>query len=297
MEISQIRYFVALVETGSMTKAAQRLYVTQPAVSAAVHRLEDELGVTLVERQGRGVRITIEGTQFYRRARNIINEYRAAKAETRPYSKGKPIRIGCLSTFPVHGLSSFLSRLGDVTPDHVVEFSEGSPVVLDEWLRRERIDVALTDLTHHKQPDRTRALLKDPFVVAVSPDHPFASRASLHLADLHGQPFVLRTNCELLPESNQVFKGKGVRPHIVARTARESLALDLVIAGIGLTLLPASLACERVTRIPVEDFERNRQLGLRWSTTLDASSLELLLDALEDVHWSGRKTPVLRESS
>jgi DNA-binding transcriptional LysR family regulator len=151
MEISQIRYFVALVETGSMTKAAQHLYVTQPAVSAAVHRLEDELGVTLVERQGRGVRITIEGTQFYRRARNIINEYRAAKAETRPYSEGKPIRIGCLSTFPADGLSSFLSRLGDATPDHVVEFSEASPVVLDEWLRRGRIDVALTDLTHHKQ--------------------------------------------------------------------------------------------------------------------------------------------------
>jgi DNA-binding transcriptional LysR family regulator len=139
-------------------------------------------------------------------------------------------------------------------------------------------------------------LFKDPFVVAVTPEHPFASRVSLHLADLHGQPFVLRTNCELLPESNEVFKGKGVRPHIVARTARESLALDLVMAGVGIALLPASLAGERVTRLPVEDFERYRQLGLRWSETLDASWLEVLLDALKEAHWSGRKIPALRES-
>ncbi|MGD8429217.1 MAG: LysR family transcriptional regulator [Ectothiorhodospiraceae bacterium] len=277
MEIAQLRYFVALVETGSMTRAAKRVYVSQPAVSLALRHLEQELGVALFERQGRGVRVTADGLRFYRRARLILDQYRAAKSELREASGARVLRLGVLRTLPPRWVAAIAQRLGG--PDSGLQILEGTPAELSEWLRQQRVDAVYTDIGLGGTRPNQQPLQRERFVLIAPETFELAAQSSIDLDDIHGVPYVLRTHCEALPEGNEVFKAKGVRPHVVARTAVDALAVDLVAAEFGVTVLPECLAGESVRVLPIRDFDRERHLGIEWADKADAAFVDNLIQA------------------
>jgi DNA-binding transcriptional LysR family regulator len=279
MEIAQLRYFAALVETGSMTRAAKRVYVSQPAVSLALRHLEQELGVALFERQGRGVRVTADGLRFYRRARLILDQYRAAKSELREASGARVLRLGVLRTLPPHWTATIAQRLGG--PDSGLQILEGMPAELSEWLRQQRVDAVYTDIGLGGTRPNQHPVRRERFVLITPKSHDLATQSSINLDDIHGIPYVLRTHCEALPEGNEVFKAKGVRPHVVARTAVDALAVNLVAAGCGVTVLPECLAEKSVRVVPIRDFDRERHIGIEWADTADAKFVDDLIQAAD----------------
>ncbi|MBA1148816.1 LysR family transcriptional regulator [Ectothiorhodospiraceae bacterium WFHF3C12] len=280
MEIAQLRYFVALVDTGSMTRAARRVHISQPAVSLALRQLEDELGVALYERQGRGLRITADGLRFYRRARAILDEYRAAKSELRETAYGRPARLGVLRTLPPHWIAGITRRVAD-SGGPPLQILEGTPPELAEWLRQQRVDAVFSDIALNGTRPCQQPVQRDRFVAIVPVPHALAGQSSIDLMDLHDQAYVLRTHCEALPEGNEIFKAKAVRPNIVCRTGRDALAVALVESGFGVTVLPECLAAGEVKVLPIRDFARERQLGIEWSDAADARFIDILIQATE----------------
>jgi DNA-binding transcriptional LysR family regulator len=126
MDTNQIRYFLAIVETGGFTKAADSLMLSQPALSLSMRRLEQELGVTLFERGGRRAMLTPAGQFFLETARDILNQYEVALNGLRTFSSQPSLRLGMLRTLRIDDLSRMITTFREQYPNIVIELRDGS---------------------------------------------------------------------------------------------------------------------------------------------------------------------------
>jgi DNA-binding transcriptional LysR family regulator len=283
MKIQQLRFFIAVVECGGVVRAAERLRISQPSLSAGIKALEEELGQPLFRRggAGRSLRPTPKALRFYGDAREILHQCDVARArfsidEPRP----SKFRIGILQTIATNDVAAFSSTLTLHNPDLRLQVWEGGAIRVSEWLRQARIDAAWTIVD--KDAGNARVLWHEPFVVLGSRTHPFATGAhrKLSVADLDGQPFVLRLGCEmkrgqLWPESTRI--------RVVARAERDELALQLVSQGLGIAIAPLSLASDNVVARSMEGLDAKRSVGLRWRTEVRDDILATILDAISTV--------------
>jgi DNA-binding transcriptional LysR family regulator len=283
MKLQHLRFFVAAVDCGGIVRAAERLRVSQPAVSAALKALEQDLGEPLFEPtgQGRRTRPSAKALEFYGDARDILNKCETARARFgRRDSRSVKLRVGVLQTIASRQLASFFSALSYGRPEPKLQMREGSPIRIQEWLRGGKIDLAWTVVD--KPGGNVRQLWQENFVVLAGPSHRFARnpRGELSLSDLEGESLVLRGACEmprgaLWPES--------LRMRIVARTERDELALHLVTRGLGITIAPQSLATNAVVARHVKGIDAVRSIGLKWRTDLDGEILRAILDTSSSI--------------
>ena len=212
MKIQHLRFFIAVVDSGGVVRAAERLRISQPSISAALKALEEELGQPLFRRRGTGrsLRPTPKALRFYGDAREILRQCDAARARfTTEEPRPVKFRIGVLQTVASYDVAAFSSALAMNNPHLRLQVWEGGAIRVGEWLRQARIDAAWT--TVDKDAGNARVLWHEPFVVLSSRTHPFATGAQtkLSVADLEGQPVVLRLSCEakrgqLWPESTRI---------------------------------------------------------------------------------------------
>ncbi|WP_374632896.1 LysR family transcriptional regulator [Ferrovibrio sp.] len=288
MNISQIRYFLAVVETGSFTKAAERANVSQPTLSAGIKRLEEDLGAVLLDRGGRGALLTPAGARFLPRARVLMSEWTAARRELRlPKPARQRLRLGHMLGLPPRGLSGLLGGFMAAHPDVAIETLEAPAPTLRRRLELGRIDAALTLLDGGQGDQQSLALLRQRYRLALPLQHPLAHRASVKLNELHDQAFVIRPQAEVMPASEKLFNSNGVRPRIVGRAESDAALLALVEAGLGLAVLPSWLldgARERVANLPLAELRVSHSIGLAWRGEASAT-LQLLLNYAEGYSW------------
>jgi DNA-binding transcriptional LysR family regulator len=280
MKIQHLRFFVAVVDCGGVVRAAERLRISQPSISAGLKALQEELGQPLFRRQGAGrsLRPTPKALRFYRDAREILRQCDVARARfTTDEPRVSKLRIGVLQTIASYDVAAFSSALTLHNPELRLQVWEGGAIRVAEWLRQARIDAAWTIVD--RDAENTRVLWQEPFVVLSSRTHAFATGAhtKLSIADLEGQPVILRLGCEakrgrLWPE--------GTRIRVVARAERDELALRLVSQGFGIAIAPLSLAANDVVARSMEGLEAERSVGLRWRTELRDEILATVLDAI-----------------
>ena len=285
MKLQHLRFFVATVECGGVVRAAERLRVSQPAVSAALKALEQDLGEPLFDAtgQGRRLRPNTKALEFYSDALDILRKCDTARARfRRKESRPLKLRIGVLQTIASRQLADFSSALSRGRPGLVLQIREGSPIRIQEWLRSGQIDVAWTVVD--KAGRNARQLWQETFAVFAGPAHRFARnpRGVLSLSDLEGECLVLRGACEmprgaLWPES--------LRMRIVARTERDELALRLVAEGLGIAIAPQSLATDAVVARHVKGIEAARSIGLKWRADLNGEILSAVLDASSSIEF------------
>jgi DNA-binding transcriptional LysR family regulator len=272
MDLYQIRYFMAIVETGGFTKAAERLFVSQPSLSAGIKKLEQELGVTLFERGGRRAVITTAGKFFLEKATIILHEYEATLRKLKEFQQQPTLRLGTLRTIRIKTLAELLCTFQRQHPNVLFELLDGTIPSLRGRLESGDIDLAITIL-EDADPQTSLPLFQQRRVLAVSKSHPLAQRSSVRLADLHAQAFIQRSHCELYSETEQLLESRAIRSPIVYRADHEEWAIALVAAGLGITIMPEWQEEPGIVYLPIVDLPLQRTIGLVWRNGQDSAML------------------------
>ncbi len=263
MDVHQIRYFIAVAEAGSFTRAAGLAFVTQPTLSSGIAKLEAELGARLFERQPRGARLSPEGHRFLPRARAILREIEGARAEFRGPRRRARLRLGILATIPLERTAPLLTRLSEQAPDIAWRYTEGSVDELDALLDAGRLDLAVTRLSRAGGRER-RPLFSDRQALAVATGSGLRGEP-LDPHALDGRPLIVRVHCEALTRMSRVLDRLGIRPAVVHRTRRDERALAMVAAQLGVCLLPDSFRHRGVRMVAVGGIDVERAVGLEWT--------------------------------
>jgi DNA-binding transcriptional LysR family regulator len=264
MELYQIRQFVAVAETGSFTKGASRAGVSQPAISAAVAKLEEEMGLQLLDRRQGSVVPTAAGSRLLDAARDILLACNTIKSTLRAATAPQTLRVGVLRTLPTIHVVGILQAFRQAHPDIQIELFEGPREELEKRLEQKKLDVCLTSLKDAVASKTSVAFFTEPYVLAVHQNHRFAKLRSITLDDLQGEPFILRTSCETFQDTTALLIDRGIRTRLVYRTDQDDRALGLVAAGIGVALLPALYKAAGVVNVHISDFDTKRTIGMRW---------------------------------
>lgn len=255
MELRHLRYFLAVADAGGFTAAARRLHLAQPALSQQVRDLEDELGVTLIERGARTRGLTEAGSHFAARARRILLEAEAAVEEMAAHAGARRgcVRFGsALQSLTEGPLSPLLATFHRRHPDVQVAFREAHTAPLLADLAEGQLDLALVHVgadaaATEGRPDAGGAALaieplyREPLVVVVGPRHRLARRSSVRLAELAAEEFVSfgpgSTVRDLVAQAAQ---HAGFEPRATVSAMNLGTVRALVSAGVGVAVLPRS---------------------------------------------------------
>lgn len=271
MEITQLRYFVAVAELLSFTKAAGRCRVSQPSLSQQIQKLERDLGVQLLDRFGRRVKLTDAGEVFYERAATILDAVDDAKTcvQTSQDWQHGTITLGAIHTVAPYLLPGVVQRLTHRFPQ--------AQVIVEEQLTEELIanclagelDVGIVALPIAEQRVRTEPLFTEKLVAAIPAKNPLATAKRVTLQDLVRQPFVLLDDIHCLGKQTlQLCADRNCTPAVSCRTAQLLTVQEFVALGQGVSLVPEMAASRdrdkrRVYRTldgpPVE-----REIGMVW---------------------------------
>ena len=188
MNLKDLKYLVALADTGHFGRAAERTFVSQPTLSAQLKKLEDYLGVKLVERQPKNVQLTEVGRQIVVRARRMLNEgdeiVALARDNTNPLS-GK-LKIALIPTIGPYLLPRVMQKIRKALPDLKLMLYEHQTENLLKRLRDAELDLGIIALPVDGEGLESRALYKEAFMVAVPNNHALAQKPSIKVQDLEG---------------------------------------------------------------------------------------------------------------
>jgi DNA-binding transcriptional LysR family regulator len=246
MELRQLRYFVAVAEDQSFTRAGERLHVAQPALSVQVRRLEKELGVELLDRSRRTIRVTDAGAMLQREARRLLNELDQTVELVRRTGMGGVGRlaVGFVPSAANEVLPPLLRRYGAAHPGVELSLHEMAPDALVRSLHQGRLDVAFLYLPFDDPTLDTAVVARESFIAALPSDHPLAESEPVDVDALAGEPFILPAR-HGMPGLHAQVLGICTDAGFTPRAVQENVWLvqtivGLVAAGVGVALLPAS---------------------------------------------------------
>lgn len=302
MEIHQLRYFVAVAELLSFTKAAERCRVSQPSLSQQIQKLEVDLGVQLLDRLGRRIKLTDAGDVFYERAAAALDAIDDAKTCVQTgldWQKGA-IAVGAIHTIAPYLLPDVVRRLTKRFPQaHVTVEEQLTEELIANCLAGE-LDVAIVALPIAEQRLRTESLFTEKLVAAVPAASPLSQSNRLTLRDITSQPFVLLDDMHCLGRQTlQLCADRNCAPAVSCRTAQLLTVQELVALGQGVSLVPEMaaqsnrdkrLVYRKLAGPPVE-----REIGMMWRPRYRPRRLvEAVLDLLRD--FGSKRTTVEREA-
>ena len=167
-----------------------------------------------------------------------------------------------------------------------IEVVDGSCEQLVEFLAEQDLDTVLTIVGGNDLKFASRVLFEEPYLLAVPKDHRFAQRQSVKLADLDGEPFIVRTRCDFYQDVTSVLVAHGIKTRVVYQTDQDDRALALVAAGIGLSLVPADFEVSAVKQVPVLDLGISRVIGLFWSREREHADLKEFIQFAGEHCWA-----------
>jgi DNA-binding transcriptional LysR family regulator len=291
MELYQIRHFISVVETGSFTKAARREAVSQPAISASIAKLEAELEIKLLERRRSSVVATPAGMRLLEAGKTMLYVGNTVKAELKAFTTPKLLRIGILQSLSSQQVSKLLCSFRRDKPLVAIELSDGTCEQLARLLDQGKLDTILTIFERDPSKFGSRILFDEPYVLAVPKSHRFAGRQAVTLADLHNEPFIVRTGCDKFQDASDALDSRGIKIKVVYRTDQDDRAFALVAAGIGVAFTPAHFVVPEVKQVPVSDLGIGRTIGLLWRRETEDEHLEEFIRFAESHSWTPNQGP------
>jgi DNA-binding transcriptional LysR family regulator len=287
LDLRLVDYFVAVAEELHFGRAADRLHIAQPSLSQQIRRLEQQLGVTLLERNSRSVRVTRAGDALLREGRRALAQAERAISATRA-AGAELLTVGFYGSAGRTLLPSVLTTFRERQPMTEVSVREILLENIDEILDG-KVDVAFTRLMPDQTALEVEIIATEPRVVALANTHPLASRETLSFADLQDESFIVNPMvshggppARWLAEQRR--HGLPGRVAVQARSLQEIMAL--VGAGRGVCLVPAAAAFHDqrpdVVYVPVTDAEP-AVVSLAWLPDRSSSTIKAFVATARDV--------------
>ena len=249
MDFRQLRYFQAIAEELSFSRAAKRLNIVQPALSRALQELESELGVELIARTKRSVALTAAGKVLLGDLALLFERLEQMTRRVRRAAAGQvgELRVGYIGP-PTHGfLGRILAEYARRCPDVIVHLEERTPERVWEMVAKGRLDIGLTRpvLAHAALQMRTQILRRERLCAAIPEHHPWAGKTSLPWRKLAGESLILLARREGAGLHDEILAGcrrAGFTPRLTHTPSVISTVLRYVEAGTGIGIVPESLA-------------------------------------------------------
>ena len=253
MEIHQLTYFVAVAETGSFSRAAERCNIAQPSLSQQIMKLEQELGEPLFDRLPRKVVLTDTGRMLLPRAISILGDLQDIKHtlnQNMDAGHGS-LHVGFIPTIAPFVLPRVIKRFSQELPNARLSVQEDLTEALVRNLLDGKLDVGITSMPIHHRLVRTEELLTEPLLVASSRKNDFITRTSIHVKELNDFPFIALSEMHCLGEQVQSFcHRQDLELKIVCDTSQLTTVQNCVELGLGVSLVPRALAiCDKTKQI------------------------------------------------
>lgn len=246
MELRHLRYFIAVAEELHFGRAAERLCISQPPLSQQIQQLERELGFALFHRTQRRVELTEAGRLFLEEARETLAHLEKAAIAGRRVARGEAgwLGIGFVGTATYEFLPRALSRFRERCPDVELALRELVSAKQAQALRDRRIHVGLARPAIQEEGIVSEVVCREPLMVALPEAHPHAASDHVPIEALAEEPFILFPRHPQPSYADSVLAvcaRAGFRPNVVQETAEIHTAIGLVAAGLGVTIVPASV--------------------------------------------------------
>ena len=247
MNLNHLRAFIAIAESLSFSRAAERLHVSQPALSNQIRLLEEDLDVKLFARNRRSVSLTAVGKDILDDAGRLLSQVEDLKQRVRRASKGTSgtLRLGFVASATVDIIPRITVAFRRSFPDVTLELRNVPTVAQLDALRQRSLDVGIVRLPLREPDMEVQSLHAEPFAIALSKQHNLYSRKMIAVRDLEKEAFVSYSE-RLAPAFFQHWTGlcrrAGFTPRIVQEVAEMETALALVSANIGVAILPEGVA-------------------------------------------------------
>ena len=264
LNISKYMAFVAAVEYGSFTKAAEILNYTQSAVSRMIGDLESEWKISLFERNKSGVKLTSDGLKVFPYAKELCDKYRNLQMQVDELNglQSGIIRIGTFSSVATHWLPNIIKAFQKDYPNIDYELLLGDYTEIENWILEGRVDCGFLRLPTH--PDIETIFLEQDKLLAVLPEnHYLADKEKVSVSDLCNEPFMLLEK-GAKAEISEIFEKSGLTPKTHFTTWDDYAIMSMVESGLGISILPELI----LKRVPYKivakelDIPAYRNIGL-----------------------------------
>ncbi|SNR81477.1 LysR family transcriptional regulator, hydrogen peroxide-inducible genes activator [Methylobacillus rhizosphaerae] len=291
MTLSELKFIVTVARERNFRRAAEKCFVSQPALSLAVKKLEEELGVIIFERSHKDVAMTPIGEQIVAQANRTLEESNRIKDIARMGNNqlAGSFKLGVIYSAGPYLLPQIIPALRVLAPEMPLEVEENLTVNLETQLRNRVIDAAIIALPFDVPGVSYEPVYDEGFVVAVPDVHPWASRTEIHAEELADEKVLLLNSghcfsnqvvlaCPELSRHGEVLQGNSLE------TIR-----NMVASNLGITVLPCSAAVERyqnplIKMIPFADPVPTRRMALAWRKGYTrGQAIECLLNALRSL--------------
>lgn len=271
MELRQLRYFAAIVEEGSLSRAAMRLHVSQPPLSTQLKALEDEIGVRLLDRSNRGVTPTPAGTVFYEEVRAVLARLEQARGKALQVQQGDVgvLSVGFVSIADYGILPPALQRFRSRFPRVEVQLQELTTDAQIRELRAARLDLAIGLAPVDERDIEFTRIAREALVLAAPRGHAAVKGAgAVELRQLAGASFIVPPR-DIGPGLYDLIisqcQAAGFAPRITQRARQMQTVIGLVSSGMGVALVPSSVQNLRRTGVqyrPLQGRPAHIELGI-----------------------------------
>ncbi|MBA2781182.1 LysR family transcriptional regulator [Billgrantia kenyensis] len=291
----QLRYFLVLAEELHFGRGAQRLHISQPPLSASLRQLEEELGVQLLVRSSKHVALTTAGEAFQRQARRLLEDLEESRTLVRRIADGASgvLRVGFTPAMLFRRLPQALQALQAAHPGIEIQLLERNSADQVQGLEAGQLDIGFIHAMPLPETLATLTLADEPFLACLPRHHPLASRSSLSLRDLAGEPLVMFRR-DLSPHYYDrilgLFLVANLKPTITHEVSQWLTIVALIAHGMGVALVPASLAgthFSNVVFLPLSDATLRHQSHCVWLEVREAPNRDLLIDIIHGIGQAG----------
>lgn len=276
MNLRALQYFVKLADLKHFSNAAEACFVSQPTLSTQIKKLENELGVQLVERAPKNIMLTPVGTEVAERARLIlsdISQIRAVARRAGDPSDGK-LRLGLFPTLAPYLLPHVVPVIRKNYPNLSLHLAEEKTEDIVRMLQQGELDAALLALPISEDGLKMEILFEEPFVLAVPDDHPLRTKKQVTLADLNGNELLLLDEGHCLREhALEVCALAGANERVDFHATSMETLRQMVAADVGITLMPMLSVKPPIARtdnlsfLPFADPAPSRTIALVWRSS------------------------------
>jgi LysR family hydrogen peroxide-inducible transcriptional activator len=296
--LNELRYIVAVAQERNFRRAAEKSFISQPALSLAIQKLEEELGLKIFERGKNNISVTPVGMEIVGQAQRTLEEaehIREIAKQGKDHLAGT-LRLGIIYSVGPYLLPDLVPALKKLAPDMPLEIEENITANLDTLLHNGKLDVIIIALPFGDSGIITKAVYDEPFEVVVDNEHRWVNRRSIKAEELAAEKVLLLDSghcfsnqvAEACPELNR--KGTDIQQGTSFETIR-----NMVASGLGITVLPASANSARYRNkllkvIPFANPAPSRRIALAWRKSFArGQAIEVLAQAIAQAKISGIK--------